>query len=67
VAEVDISDPASIWVNYDPERVRAAFRETKGLFKEIDTTQLLEDIYAAREQDSRDIPGLALYRPARSG
>ena len=42
-----------IWADYDPERVRAALKESAGALAGVDTKQLITDIHASREQKER--------------
>lgn len=42
--------------DYDPERTLRALERSAGALKGVDRDELLEDIYAAREQDSRGRP-----------
>ncbi len=42
-----------VWAGYDPKKVREALRESAGALKGLDREKLLEDIHAAREQESR--------------
>jgi hypothetical protein len=43
-------EPAELWAEYDPHRVRRGIRRTSGIFAGVDTQQLLADIHAQREQ-----------------
>ena len=45
-----------IWANYNPEKVREALRQSKGVLAGVDRESLLCDIHAAREQDSSGRP-----------
>lgn len=45
-----------IFANYDPERVRAALRQSVGALAGVDTESLKRDLRAQREQDSRGRP-----------
>ncbi len=45
-----------MWAGYDPERVLEALRGSAGALAGVDRDQLLADIHAAREQDSRGRP-----------
>src|SRR5207237_562458 len=45
-----LSEQEDIWADYDPQRVKAGLRESAGALSGVDTTQLLEDIHASREQ-----------------
>jgi hypothetical protein len=55
-ADVGVTDPGSIWANYDPDQVKAALQQVKGALAGIDRKQLLDDIYEAREQASNTRP-----------
>ena len=46
-----------IWAAYDPEKVRQALLRSAGVLAGIDRNSLLDDIHAAREQDSQGRPG----------
>jgi excisionase family DNA binding protein len=52
-----VADSNDIFANYDPEKVRQAFRQARGMLKGIDREQFLRDMHAAREQDSKGRPG----------
>ena len=56
VGTASIASESDIWANYDPQRVREAFRKARGLLKGIDREKLKEDIREARGQDSRGRP-----------
>lgn len=45
-----------IWAAYDPEKVRQALYRSAGVLAGIDRNSLLDDIHAAREQDSQGRP-----------
>ena len=45
-----------IWAAYDPDAVRHALRQSIGALAGLDRKSLLEDIHAAREQDSPGRP-----------
>jgi hypothetical protein len=45
-----------IWANYDPERVLEVLRRSAGALTGVDRDELLADIHAARQQDSRGRP-----------
>lgn len=49
--------PQSIWVGYDPERVREALRRSAGALAGVDRDALLADIHGARQQASNARPG----------
>lgn len=42
--------PEDIWEGYDPEKVRRALKSSTGALKGVDLDELLEDLYAQREQ-----------------
>jgi hypothetical protein len=42
-----------IFAGYDPEKVKKAIAETAGSWKDLDTEQLIADIYRARKEGSR--------------
>jgi hypothetical protein len=46
------TDQTDIWAGYDPEKVRQAFRQAAGAWRNIDTEALKADIRAQRGQDS---------------
>ena len=50
-------DAQDIWAAYDPEAVQQALHQSAGALAGIDRKSLLEDIHAARKQDSRARPG----------
>ncbi len=41
---VELAESDDIWAGYDPERVRAALRQTAGNWREIDTEALKAEI-----------------------
>ncbi|MCL5946948.1 MAG: hypothetical protein M1298_02875 [Chloroflexi bacterium] len=43
----------AIWKDYDPERARAALHEAAGSWSDIDTDELVANIYRWREEGSR--------------
>jgi hypothetical protein len=43
-------EPADLWANYDPDRVRQGIRRVASVFAGVDTKQLLADIHAQRGQ-----------------
>ena len=45
-----------IWESYDPAQVKAALLASAGALADVDRQQLLDDIHAAREQDSLGRP-----------
>lgn len=45
-----------IWEGYDPQKVKQALRRSAGALSGVDTTALIKDIYAARQQGSRGRP-----------
>ena len=49
-------DARDIWAAYDPEKVRQALLRSAGVLAGIDRNSLLDDIHAAREQDSQGRP-----------
>ena len=49
-------DAQDIWAVYDPDAVRHALRQSTGALAGLDRKSLLEDIHAAREQDSPGRP-----------
>ncbi len=49
-------DAHDIWADYDPEKVRQALRQCAGALAGIDRKSLINDIRAAREQDSPGRP-----------
>jgi hypothetical protein len=55
-ADVGIRNPHDPWAGYDPERIRAALRRSAGALAGVDRDALLEDLAAAREQDTRGRP-----------
>ncbi|MGH2354226.1 MAG: hypothetical protein ACRDJN_21690 [Chloroflexota bacterium] len=46
----------NIWANYDPDKVRAALRESAGALAGIDRDELLRDLYEQRAQESEGRP-----------
>jgi hypothetical protein len=44
---------SDIWASYDPGKVQEALRQSAGALKGVDREQLLQNIHAAREQESR--------------
>src|SRR5262245_6868015 len=48
--------PHDIWADYDPKRVRQGLKDSAGALAGVDRDELLRDIYAQREQDSRGRP-----------
>jgi hypothetical protein len=42
-----------IWAEYNSEKVRDALRQSAGALKGVDREKLLQDIHAARQQESR--------------
>jgi len=57
VPQVQLAPADDIWANYDPEKMLAALRNSRGVFKDIDTEQLKRDIREARGHDSIGHPG----------
>lgn len=55
IDQMDI-EQALIWEGYDPKKVREALRKSAGAFRDLDTVALLQDIYEARGQRSREKP-----------
>lgn len=51
IVRIDVGD--DMWIEYDPEAVRAAVRETTGSWRDIDAEELKAHIYRAREEGSR--------------
>src|SRR3990167_2485094 len=47
---------ADLWVDYDPERARAALRACVGALAGVDREELLRDIHEARGQASAGRP-----------
>lgn len=54
--KLNLKDPSikDVWKGYDPEKMKAALRESAGAFKGIDCEALKRDIYQARSQDSHE-------------
>ena len=50
------TERGDIWANYDPERARQAFRQARGILKDIDREKFLREMHEAREQDSKGRP-----------
>jgi hypothetical protein len=55
-AEISGRGDDDIWAGYDPEKLLRAFDRASGIFKGVDTDQLIKDIYEARGQDSSGRP-----------
>ena len=47
------TEDEDIWANYDPEAARKALEESAGVWADLDTDQMIKDIYRAREEGSR--------------
>ena len=47
------TDNEDIWANYDPKAAMKALEETAGLWADLDTDQMIEDIYRWRKEGSR--------------
>ena len=55
--EYEVSPAASeLWTTYNPERVRRALQESAGALAGVDRDALLDDLYAARSQESSGRP-----------
>lgn len=50
IYRLEREQPHDIWQRYDPEKVRQALKASAGALKGVDRNELLEDIYAQREQ-----------------
>lgn len=46
-------EPENIWAKYDPEKVKEAAAKAAGTWADIDTDELIADIFRAREEGSR--------------
>ena len=55
-APLQTADPANIWKNYDPEKVRAAMHRAAGALAGVNREELLRDLYEQREQDTPGRP-----------
>lgn len=53
---VQVADENDIWAGYDPDKVREGLRKAAGALAGVDREELLRDIYAEREQDSKGRP-----------
>jgi len=53
-----LTKETDIWAGYDPERARQALRKSAGALRDVDRTELLLEIHAAREQDSQGRPAV---------
>ncbi len=42
----------NIWTHYDPQRVRAALKQSAGALQEVDREELLSDLASQRSQES---------------
>lgn len=60
---LEAADPDDIWAGYDPERALAGIRAAAGAWSDIDTEEMKEYIYRAREEGSRppDRPDYDLF------
>jgi hypothetical protein len=47
------AEPEELWAGYDPEKVKKAIAATAGSWADLDTEQLIADIYHARREGSR--------------
>ena len=50
------TEPQDMWAGYDPEKVKAALRESAGALTGVDREALLQDLHEARQQESRGRP-----------
>ena len=50
------SSASELWATYNPEQVRRALQESAGALAGVDRDALLDDLYAARSQESSGRP-----------
>ena len=53
---VSQAEPDDVWAGYDTKRAQQALAQSAGALKGVDRSELLRDIYDAREQDSHGHP-----------